>query len=230
MSESLWVEHALAQHALEEGNVDEAIRLLESVKERRPDHAVTYLTLAAAYARAGDADRFQQNIETYRSLNPSHHVASLYLGEAHFRQDNLLAATEAFQAYLAEETGADAKSLHRREYALGRLAEIAGREGRTSNELHFAARRHHQAALAALVDAHNARVTPEVEGEIRNHLRASLDAYQQLATHADAGDITSEQATVASLMGDLDDGRIEHVARLLATVGASSQSDPALNR
>ena len=226
MPDTTWVEHALAQQELEQGQTGNAILILEDCKRRSPDYAMTYLTLAAAWAREGNIDKFRENIEIYLTLNPSHHVAALYLGEAQFKQQRFEEAKKSFKAYLAAERGSDSKSLEHRYHALARLAETAEFENNDLDRHIYLGRALHQLALSELARPSEAGVPDEVRNAVRENLTVALEERSDARKLAkETKSIDHEMAVVSSLREDVEAGRADKIRhRLLASTNPSVES------
>lgn len=228
-ADSTWVEHALAQNELERGRPEEAIRILEDCRRRSPDYALTYLSLAAAWARQGNTDAFRENLEKYLTLNPSHYVAGLYLAEAQFKQSDLPAARKTYEAYLASEKGVDAKSLSRREHALSRLAEIAQREG---DDLAFhrrTAEAQYQEALAQIASAGDQDLRDEQKLQVQSILESALAEFAEAKkTAADDPELERQTRAAEALLEDVNAGQTAKIAMLLSTAQPTAgESAPA---
>jgi len=232
MPDTTWVEHALAQQELAQGQADNAILILEDCKKRNPDYAMTYLTLAAAWARQGNTDKFRENIEAYLALNPSHHVAGLYLAEAQFKQQRFDEAKKSFQAYLAAEKGSDSKSLEHRYHALARLAEIAESDGNELDRHLYLGRALHQQALSELAASSESGVSEQSKDSITEVLTFALEELQDARElSADRGMIDREIAAVTSLREDVEEGRADKIALLLSsTTSAAASGEPSKDR
>ena len=225
MPDTTWVEHALAQQELEEGKTENAIMILEDCKRRSPDYAMTYLTLAAAWARQGDTDKFRENIETYLALNPSHHVAGLYLGEAQFKQHRYDQAKKTFQAYLTAEKGSDSKSLEHRYHALARLAEIAENENNDLDRHLYLGRALHQQALSELARPTDAGVSEETRVAICDSLTFALEELLEARELSkDTSIVDREVAAVTSLREDVEEGRADKISLLLTSTSSMAAS------
>lgn len=232
MPDTTWVEHALAQQELAQGQADNAIIILEDCKKRNPDYAMTYLTLAAAWARQGDTDKFRENIEAYLALNPSHHVAGLYLAEAQFKQQRYEEAKKSFQAYLTAEKGSDCKSLEHRYHALARLAEIAESEGSQLDRHLYLGRAFHQQALSELAASSESGVSEESRDSIAEVLTFALDELiEARELSKDTGMVDREIAAVTSLREDVEEGRADKIALLLSsTTSIAASGEPSKDR
>lgn len=232
MPDTTWVEHALAQQELAQGQAENAIIILEDCKKRNPDYAMTYLTLAAAWARQGDTDKFRENIEAYLALNPSHHVAGLYLAEAQFKQQRLEEAKKSFQAYLTAEKGSDSKSLEHRYHALARLAEIAESEGNQLDRHLYLGRAFHQQALSELAASSESGVSDETRYSIAEVLNFALEELiEARELSKETGIVDREIAAVTSLREDVEEGRADKIALLLSsTTSTAASGEPSKDR
>lgn len=119
----------VGQMELEVGNYRGAIAALEKDRRRRPDHAPTYLSLAAAYTRQGDHEQAAALLTKYLELNPANHTAHLYLGECQLSLGEGEKARQSFQAFLsASKGGPVVADRPHTVHALERLSELSARD------------------------------------------------------------------------------------------------------
>jgi tetratricopeptide (TPR) repeat protein len=199
-----WVHQAIAQRELEEGNAGNAITILEECQKRNPEFAPTYLSLAAAWSQRGNVDEFRKNLERYLALNPSHHVARLYLAEAALRQEDLDVARTRYQEYIDAETASDRKASLRKQHAFERLSEIA-RASRDESAAHFlAACACHQAARAEINDMDPDQGIADAVLRARDWLEQSLNELDAVENGSSNDHVRRQREAVLKLLDDLD--------------------------
>jgi tetratricopeptide (TPR) repeat protein len=87
-------DYTAAVKAIQGGQFDRAIPLLEGVTKREPSNADAYNWLAYAMRKNGDPARSIPIYQKALSLDPKHLGAHEYIGEAYLALDNLAKAKE----------------------------------------------------------------------------------------------------------------------------------------
>src|SRR5580698_11194499 len=77
---------AEAQSSLEHGNADEAIRILSSYLQARPQDAACRTWLAQAYASIGENERAEEELQGVLQIAPNDSIALAALGEIYERE------------------------------------------------------------------------------------------------------------------------------------------------
>ena len=90
---------------LEQGQLDEGVRLLESVADAAPDLSAPRIDLGIAYERAGDLDAAEKNLRLALESNPDHPIALNELGIVHRKSGHFAEAKRDYEAALAVYPG-----------------------------------------------------------------------------------------------------------------------------
>ena len=83
-----------AQRAINMGNYEKAIPMLEDIVKSDTDNADAFNLLAYSQRKIGDYDAALGNYQKALSIDPEHRGANEYLGELYLTLDNLPAAEE----------------------------------------------------------------------------------------------------------------------------------------
>ncbi|MGA8205405.1 MAG: tetratricopeptide repeat protein [Woeseiaceae bacterium] len=99
------VDYDRALALLEQGQLDEGVRLLESVADAAPDLSAPRIDLGIAYERAGDLDAAEKNLKLALESNPDHPIALNELGIVHRKTGHFAEAKQDYEAALAVYPG-----------------------------------------------------------------------------------------------------------------------------
>jgi Flp pilus assembly protein TadD len=98
---SVRADFAHALRALEQGESERGIALLEKVTEAAPDLAAAHIDLGMAYSQAGDLERAAANLERAVALSPRHPVAHNELGIVYRKLGRFADARASYEKALA---------------------------------------------------------------------------------------------------------------------------------
>src|SRR5438105_1573182 len=134
---------AMARRALDSGNIDQAVRLLEPYRRSHPTNPQVYNLLGIAYGRANDNARSLAMFREFARLSPREPEAFNNLGASYLRAGNDKQAEAAFRSAL-KLNPADPSAL----YNLGALLNLKHRYQLSRTVLQRAFQRDHSPAVA----------------------------------------------------------------------------------
>jgi tetratricopeptide (TPR) repeat protein len=116
------------QHAMLEGQTEQAIAAFQQSLKQDPALVRNHLSLAAAYLAQGKEEQAAEQLKQYLNARPDHHVVRGEYAELLMRLDRLEAAREQFERFEAEIQ--DNESLARQHLVRchSRLLDIATRQ------------------------------------------------------------------------------------------------------
>ena len=99
------VDYDRAQDLLEQGRLNDAVKLLEAVVEQAPELSVPRIDLAIAYHRMDDLEAAEEHLLKVLEINPQHPIALNELGIIYRKTARFAEARLSYEAALAVYPG-----------------------------------------------------------------------------------------------------------------------------